>query len=338
MKAVITDGKGKVWVDEAPEPEVGEYDALVRIEACAFCNSTDRHIVDATLPFGSMPYPVILGHESVGVVERVGPGVRSFEVGRRVLRPYAMYPGDSLGRFGSGWGGFAAWGKVLDRRAMIDDGRIAEGEHAGLRYQLPVPEDVETLTAVMMIALREAVSACYKVDPIEGQRFLLAGAGAAGCLIASVLRLKGGHVTLTARREEALEQAMRLGAADDVRLLDDADGLAKDYDALVETTGSIEVASRLTDHVRADGRIYSYAVYEGMTAEGFFDDLAARRDFRRIGPDEAQAHDEACRLVAEGCFDLPAYVTWQFSIDEAEAAWRTVTGKRTLKTVVRFPR
>ncbi len=71
---------GEVHAQEVPMPKIGEYDALVKIAACAFCNGTDSHIIEGTFPFIS-PLPVILGHESVGQVVEVGSKVRNYKAG-----------------------------------------------------------------------------------------------------------------------------------------------------------------------------------------------------------------------------------------------------------------
>ena len=42
MKGALTDGKGKVWVDEVPMPETGDYECLCKIDACATCTGTDK--------------------------------------------------------------------------------------------------------------------------------------------------------------------------------------------------------------------------------------------------------------------------------------------------------
>ena len=85
MKAVVWHDIGKISLDEVPEPNVKEqYDAIVRLTASAICG-TDLHMIRGTMP-GMVP-GTILGHEGVGIVEEVGPGVRNFKTGDRVVVP-----------------------------------------------------------------------------------------------------------------------------------------------------------------------------------------------------------------------------------------------------------
>jgi threonine dehydrogenase-like Zn-dependent dehydrogenase len=85
MKAVVWHDVGKIALEDVSDPTLGEpTDAIVRITASAICG-TDLHFVRGTVP-GMRP-GTILGHEAVGTVEAVGPEVRNFSVGDRVVIP-----------------------------------------------------------------------------------------------------------------------------------------------------------------------------------------------------------------------------------------------------------
>jgi len=85
MKAVVFHGLGDIRLDEVAEPRIEQpADAVVRLTASAICG-TDLHMVRGTMP-GMIP-GTILGHEGVGIVEEVGPGVRDLKVGDRVVIP-----------------------------------------------------------------------------------------------------------------------------------------------------------------------------------------------------------------------------------------------------------
>jgi threonine dehydrogenase-like Zn-dependent dehydrogenase len=85
MRAVVWHGVGDIRMEEVPDPGIQDpTDAVIRITASAICG-TDLHFVRGTMP-GMQP-GTILGHEAVGVVEEVGPGVRNLAVGDRVVVP-----------------------------------------------------------------------------------------------------------------------------------------------------------------------------------------------------------------------------------------------------------
>lgn len=88
MRAVTWQGRRKVSVDTVPDPVVeSPTDAIVRITSTAICGS-DLHLYEVLGPF--MTEGDILGHEPIGIVEEVGPGVDNLSVGDRVVVPFQI--------------------------------------------------------------------------------------------------------------------------------------------------------------------------------------------------------------------------------------------------------
>ncbi|MBI3803343.1 MAG: glutathione-dependent formaldehyde dehydrogenase [Nitrospirae bacterium] len=85
MKAVVFHNVGDIRLEEVPDPRIEKpNDAVVRIIASAICG-TDLHMIRGTLP--GMKPGTILGHEGVGIIEALGPDVRNFNIGDRVIIP-----------------------------------------------------------------------------------------------------------------------------------------------------------------------------------------------------------------------------------------------------------
>jgi threonine dehydrogenase-like Zn-dependent dehydrogenase len=83
MQAVVFHGVGDIRLEDVREPRIKEpSDAIVRLTASAICG-TDLHMVRGTM--GEMKPGTIMGHEGVGVVEELGPAVRDFKPGDRVV-------------------------------------------------------------------------------------------------------------------------------------------------------------------------------------------------------------------------------------------------------------
>ena len=88
MKAVGWFGKGDVRVVTAPDPKIlNPRDAIVRITTTAICGS-DLHLYGGQIP--TMKEGDILGHEFMGEVVEVGPGVKNLRLGDRVVVPFAI--------------------------------------------------------------------------------------------------------------------------------------------------------------------------------------------------------------------------------------------------------
>ena len=79
MRAAVFHGPGDIRVDEIPRPRPGPGEAVIRISLTTICG-TDVHILKGEYP---VKPGLIIGHETVGVIEEIGPGVTGFEVGDR---------------------------------------------------------------------------------------------------------------------------------------------------------------------------------------------------------------------------------------------------------------
>jgi propanol-preferring alcohol dehydrogenase len=189
----------------APEPRAGE--VLVRVRACGVCR-TDLHIVDGELTEPKMP--LIPGHEIVGEVVSLGPGVERWEAGDRV--------GVSWLAWTCGVCGYClSWRENLCERARFTgytvDGGYAEYAVADERYCFRIPDsysDAEAapLMCAGLIGYRSLVKAG------EAERLGIYGFGAAAHIIAQVARYQGRRVFAFTRPgdNEGQRFALELGA------------------------------------------------------------------------------------------------------------------------------
>src|SRR4026208_1059068 len=81
MKANVFLGKNKIRIEEVDKPRAGVGEAVIRVTLTTICG-TDLHIVRGEYP---VKPGLVIGHEPVGVIEELGPGVTGYEIGDRVL-------------------------------------------------------------------------------------------------------------------------------------------------------------------------------------------------------------------------------------------------------------
>lgn len=74
MKAAVFIERGRIVLDEKPIPEIGPLDALLRITTTTICG-TDVHILKGEYPVAK---GLTIGHEPVGIIERLGSEVRGY--------------------------------------------------------------------------------------------------------------------------------------------------------------------------------------------------------------------------------------------------------------------
>src|SRR5689334_15393821 len=80
MTAAVYRGINDVRIETVPVPEIGPGELLIRVHTCGICGTDLKKIST-----GSHSAPRIFGHETSGTIAKVGPGVRTFHVGDRVM-------------------------------------------------------------------------------------------------------------------------------------------------------------------------------------------------------------------------------------------------------------
>ncbi len=83
MRATVFHGPGDIRVESVPRPRAGVGQAVVRVTTTTICG-TDVHILKGEYPVRP---GLVIGHEPVGVIDELGPGVTGYEIGQRVLVP-----------------------------------------------------------------------------------------------------------------------------------------------------------------------------------------------------------------------------------------------------------
>src|SRR5713226_2306913 len=86
MRAMVLESPGEpLRLRDRPPPRPGSGEVLIHVRACGVCR-TDLHILDGELDTPRLP--LVPGHEIVGTVAGLGPGVRAFDIGHRVGVPW----------------------------------------------------------------------------------------------------------------------------------------------------------------------------------------------------------------------------------------------------------
>jgi len=189
-----------------PQPEAGQI--LVEIAACGVCR-TDLHVVDGELPHPKLP--IVPGHEIVGRVAVLGPGVTGFNPGARVGVPWlgatcGVCPYCRSGRE-----------NLCDRplfTGYTTDGGYATHARADARFCFPLPESLDAAEAAPLLCAGLIGWRSYRMAG-EGAALGLYGFGAAAHILLQVAVWQGRRVYAFTRRGDEASQdfARSLGAA-----------------------------------------------------------------------------------------------------------------------------
>ena len=191
-----------------PRPEPGPGQVLIQVGACAVCR-TDLHVVDGDL--GQPKTPLIPGHEIVGRIVEIGPGIDRLALGDRVGVPWLGWTCGVCRYCRAGQENLCPEARFTGYQI---DGGYAEYTVADARYVFPMPGDCSDAAAAPLlcaglIGWRSLVMAG------DGERLGLYGFGAAAHIVAQVARWQGRRLFAFTRPGDAAAQAFarRLGAA-----------------------------------------------------------------------------------------------------------------------------
>ncbi len=358
MRAAVLRGTEPLGVEQLTldGPEAGE--VLVRIAACGVCHS-DLHVINRIRGTGSVA-PVVLGHEAAGVVEAVGPGVRSLRQGDHVIlafhpacgacfqcdsgRPQLCERPDNPERSmrgprprlsaggqpvqqGVGIGGFAEYA-VMPERGVV-------------KVRDDAPLDVIALIGCGVTTGVGAVINAAKVEP--GSDVAVIGLGGVGLNIVQGARLAGARRIIAVDVvDDKLKTAERFGAThlvnggttDPVAEVQAITGGRLDY--AFEAIGLAKTVSQAFAMVRPGGTaVVVGLVSEPVTVPGF-DFL---REKRLIGTiyGSASIHVDIPRLVdlyMDGKLLLDELVSRRRPLAEVNEAFADMEGGLVARTVL----
>jgi L-iditol 2-dehydrogenase len=326
VRAAVLTGPRAFHFQAVRDPAVGAGEALVRVEAAGICGT------DYSIWIGErrVRYPLIPGHEFIGDVVTVGPGVTRIAAGDRV----AVEPNWGCGvcdlcREGSGNLCLARTAVGIDR-----DGGFAELAVLPERACWPAPAGLSSDVLLFAEPLAVVVRAVRRAAPKPGETAAVVGAGTLGLLALQLLRARGCRVLVVGRTDRRLGLARTLGAestiagageavADAARRFAGRDGV----DVVLETAGTseaVELALGQVGFVRPGGRVVLTGLPHDPARIHFFWVVRREIDVRgsMIYRDE---FGEAVALLAGGALRVEPLLTHRFplaSIDAALAAHR----------------
>ncbi|MEX2165767.1 MAG: zinc-dependent alcohol dehydrogenase family protein [Methyloceanibacter sp.] len=208
MQAMVLDRAGAPLTPaDLPVPEPGLNQILIKVAACGVCR-TDLHIADGELTQPKLP--LVLGHEIVGYVEALGPGVEGFAVGERVGVPWLGYTDGTCSYCLSGRENLCDHPRFTGYQI---DGGYAAYTVADARYCFKLPEGYSDAEAAPLLCAGLIGYRALKMAG-EAKRLGLYGFGAAAHIVAQVARHQGREVYAFTRPGDMRAQdfARELGA------------------------------------------------------------------------------------------------------------------------------
>ena len=341
----------ETWDVPVFDPEPGG--ALVRIVAGGVCGS-DVHLLSGEA--GTMPFPIILGHEGVGRIEKLGPGVTTDYAGEEVKVGDLVY-----------WAPIALCHRchsctVLDE-TPCDNSQFFEdaskpnwGSYAdfawlpnGLAfYKLPPEADVDAVIA-LGCALPTVLRGFERCGPVRlGETVVIQGAGPVGLSAALVARLSGAReIIVIDQHESRLAKAQEMGATTTVSLMLSAEDRkraiydrcsANGPDCIVEAAGALPAFPEGVDLTGAHGRYIVLGLWGAIGQQPISPRDLTTKNISIGGATfpKPKHYYQALHLAVRAQAEVPIaqLVTHRFAIDAAATALARTSAGEVIKAVI----
>ena len=310
MKAAVFVEPGRIELQDKPIPEIGPNDALLRITTTTICG-TDVHILKGEYPVAP---GLTIGHEPVGVIEKLGSNVRGYQEGQRVIAgaicpsftSYACQDGLPSQDGGCSCHGYKPMGGW--RFGNTIDGTQAE-------YVL-VPDAQANLAPVPDGLTDEQVLMCPDIMSTG-----FAGAEAAKAQIDArldIARKMGADVTLNFRNVDVVDEVLKLTGG-------------RGVDASIEALGLQSTFESALRVLKPGGTLSSLGVYSSdltIPLGAFHAGLGDNKIVTSLCPGGKERMRRLLNVVGSGRVDLGPLVTHQYALADINDAYDLFANQR----------
>jgi alcohol dehydrogenase len=344
MKAAIFVEPGRIVLDEKPVPEIGLGEALIRVTTTTICG-TDVHILKGEYP---VERGLTIGHEPVGVIEKLGASVKGYCEGDRVIAG-AITPcgqcnaclsgiGAQCGSVGAqGYKALGGWrfGNTIDG-CQAEYVRVPDAQ-ANLA---PVPDDLSDEQVLMCPDIMSTGFSGAESGHIKiGDTVAVFAQGPIGLCATGGARLMGATTIIVVDGvPERLETAKRLGAdhvvnfreANAVEAVMDLTG-GRGVDVAIEALGTQATFENCLRVLRPGGTLSSLGVYSGdlrIPLGPFGAGIADLKIVTTLCPGGKERMRRLMSVIEGVRLDLRPLVTHRFRLDDIEQAYELFANQR----------
>ncbi len=340
MRANVFRGVNDIRVESVPVPRPGPGEAVIRVTLTTICG-TDLHIVRGEYP---VKPGLIIGHEPVGAIAELGPGVIGYDIGDRVLVGAITPCGQCRACLSGQWAqcGQGAGCEAIGGWRFGNTINGAQAEYLLVPYAQAnlalIPQELSDEQVVLLADIASTgFSGAESGEVRIGDAVAVFAQGPIGLCATAGAKLMGAALIIAIDGDEhRLVLARRMGAdvALDYRKVDVVAEVKRlsggGVDVAIEALGTQETFENALRSLRPGGILSSLGVYSGklqVPSEAFAAGIGDYRIVTTLCPGGKERMRRLMDMVRYGRVDLRPLLTHSFSLDEIREGYR-IFGER----------
>ncbi|MFY9583134.1 MAG: alcohol dehydrogenase catalytic domain-containing protein [Candidatus Acidiferrales bacterium] len=337
MRALVFRGPNQIGIEEVSIPKPGPGEAVIRVTLTTICG-TDLHILKGEYPVKT---GLIIGHEPVGVIHKLGVGLSGYKVGERVLVGAITPCGQcnfclngNLSQCGGAIGGWKFGNTINGAQAEY---LLVPNAQANLAK---IPEDLRDEQVVLLADIASTgISAAESAHLQIGDTVAVFAQGPIGLCATAGAKLKGASLIIAAESDPVRTQMSKRMGADVVLNFNETDVVDETkrltggtgVDVAIEALGTQATFENALRVLRPGGTLSSLGVYSGklsVPVEPFAAGLGDHKIVTTLCPGGKERMRRLMELVRHGRLDLVPLLTHTFSLDKITDAYKLFGGRR----------
>jgi len=326
-----------IWMTEVPQPECGHNDVVIKISKTAICG-TDMHIYQwDEWAQNTIPVPMTVGHEFVGVITEVGPEVSGFKVGDRVSGEGHITCGHCRNcRAGRRHLCRKTLGVGVNRTGAFAEYLVIPASNA-----FKIPNNISDDMAAIFDPFGNATHTALSFDLI-GEDVLITGAGPIGAMAAAIAKHVGArNVVITDVNDFRLELAKKMGATRTVNVsreslkdvMKEVD-MHEGFDVGLEMSGNDMAFRSMLECMNHGGKIamlgipgkdtlidWNQVIFKGLIIKGIY------------GREMYETWYKMVAMLQSG-LDISPIITHRFKIDDFQQGFDTMASGKSGKVIL----
>ncbi|MFN4289752.1 MAG: L-threonine 3-dehydrogenase [Permianibacter sp.] len=326
-----------IWMVDAAKPDVGPNDVLIKIKKTAICG-TDMHIYKwDEWSQKTIPVPMTVGHEYVGVVAGMGSEVKGLKIGQRVSGEGHLVCGHCRNcRAGRRHLCRNTTGVGVNRPGAFAEYLVIPAENA-----FPIPDDIPDDIAAIFDPFGNATHTALSFD-LVGEDVLITGAGPIGIMAVAICRHVGArHIVITDVNEYRLELAKKMGATRAVNVSKEKVtdvmhelGMTEGFDVGLEMSGVPAAFRSMLEAMNHGGKIamlgippseaavdWNQVIFKGLIIKGIY------------GREMYETWYKMVAMIQSG-LDLTPIITHRFNVADFQQGFETMGSGNSGKVIL----